>query len=310
MKRVKRNINVRKHKRRLKSGDTTIVRKHHRNLKKEKQLQSPIYIYDTDKEPTDVQRKCFGCGEPLVFSDLCIRNPQFSKEYLTALWLNEDVELYCCDCFETAEKIKDITGVCVAKGEKLTEFQIEYTNLYQDYKAGNIDESIFETMFSLYDEYYTKRVLETLDDIYYEKDADGNIYIEFPYELYYSIKSFKIYDDEDKVIEDSLRNLKEKIDWNEIKQGNIKFKIFPIEWFELIDKDSLIESLKANYDDEEIKDIIELDPINFVYNNFYQGELYDYITEETLLKFAKEHIEDLIGIEETEVSPSIVYRLN
>ncbi len=166
-------------------------------------------------------------------------------------------------------------------------------------------------MFSLYDEYYTKRVLETLDDIYYDKDADGNIYIEFPYELYYPIKSFKIYDDEDKVIEDSLRNLKEKINWDEPQYYTSLVDLFPKKWFELIDKDSLIESLKANYGDEEnIKDIIESDPFNFAYNNFFQEELFDHITEETLLKFAKEHIEDLIGIEETEVSPSIVYRLN
>ncbi len=81
--RKRRRINVRKHKRRLKSGNATIVRKHHRSL----------------KQPRRIERKCWQCQQPLDFEEYIQSNPEEPYEKLKDVWDSISVELFCCRCF-------------------------------------------------------------------------------------------------------------------------------------------------------------------------------------------------------------------
>ncbi len=89
----RRRVNIRKHKRKLKSGKQTIVKKHYRKLK-----SRPIYIYDPLIKVTEKPRICWKCGKALNYEEMCEANRGLPEEYLERIWLNEDVELYCCSC--------------------------------------------------------------------------------------------------------------------------------------------------------------------------------------------------------------------
>ena len=88
MKRVKRRVNVRKHKRRLKSGNATIVRRHNRRFNPK--LKRPKGFKE---------RKCFKCGQDLSWNELYSTNRNIPWTKLRKLWDSPNVEFYCCSCF-------------------------------------------------------------------------------------------------------------------------------------------------------------------------------------------------------------------
>ncbi|MBD3197473.1 MAG: hypothetical protein GF317_20640 [Candidatus Lokiarchaeota archaeon] len=58
-------------------------------------------------------RRCFGCNIPLSFGDYCQTNiHKYKNSQLKKIWNNENVELYCCECYknELERQFLDITN--------------------------------------------------------------------------------------------------------------------------------------------------------------------------------------------------------
>ncbi len=95
-----RRIKVRKHKRRLRTGGITIVRRHNRNLNSlnsQYKLSRPKDFIEFN--PDAIKRKCYRCGSELNYQEYINANPKIPRRLLDDYWFNEDIELYCCSCF-------------------------------------------------------------------------------------------------------------------------------------------------------------------------------------------------------------------
>ncbi len=109
----RRRVKVRKHKRRLKSGQQTIVRRHYRKTKK----------CMASKEIKRIHR-CIECNEVLSFQELCETNYNISKEQLKIWWESPSVEFYCCRCFSQEEgkrMLKEVMGMTPTQAGKILE---------------------------------------------------------------------------------------------------------------------------------------------------------------------------------------------
>ena len=46
---------------------------------------------------------CFKCKRALRFAEMCTANLNEDKEYLKKLWELEEIEYYCCECYNNAK---------------------------------------------------------------------------------------------------------------------------------------------------------------------------------------------------------------
>jgi hypothetical protein len=129
---------VRQHLRRTKDGITP-VRQHFRKYQKVKKLNKP-------QPAKEIKRKCFRCDKALKYDEFIARNiGKLSKEYLTEIWFDEEVELYCCGCFNIgmAKSPQDF----IEKTDSMTERLREAKELGMNIGAGVVEANLDDLEF-------------------------------------------------------------------------------------------------------------------------------------------------------------------
>jgi hypothetical protein len=87
---MRKKIRVRKHRRKKRSGGSSIVRSHLRQL--------PKKLRTTEKLEHIDKRKCYKCGKDMVLSECLEANLFEDPDEIEKLWENPNIELFCCYC--------------------------------------------------------------------------------------------------------------------------------------------------------------------------------------------------------------------
>jgi hypothetical protein len=160
-----RKRRVRRHLRRTKDGITP-VRQHFRKYQKVKKLNKP-------QPAKEIKRKCFRCDKVLKFDEFISANISKSKEYLTDIWFDEEVELYCCGCFDIgmAKSPQDF----IEKTESMTKRLREAKELGIDLAEGVVEDSLddyFEDYIEEHGEDDADKILDAIKDEFQYEQSD------------------------------------------------------------------------------------------------------------------------------------------
>jgi hypothetical protein len=101
----KKKVKVRQHRRKKRSGGSSVVKSHVRLIKRK--LQRPIEKQQP-KKLTDL-RECWRCKKELKFPEFVARNPSECIEQLEDWWQDPMIQLYCCHCYGIQKSLE--TGV-------------------------------------------------------------------------------------------------------------------------------------------------------------------------------------------------------
>jgi hypothetical protein len=95
----KKKIRVKRHKRKKRSGGSSIVRSHLRKLKQPISLDDSGKIIKPEDFPLRICRECYRCRKEMPYTEFLQANlGLYDYRWLKRIWRDPRIELYCCTC--------------------------------------------------------------------------------------------------------------------------------------------------------------------------------------------------------------------